>query len=271
MRSAGLPLILSIVAVLGSATPALARALDAAAIQAAPQYYLISLPQAPVGEIAEAVLGQALGLPFNVDEDVDAEMAFRIDGVYAPQALAREFGHRLWSVEVVLIEKPSDGLWLIPQAELATALAQGATIVAPQAPAAAPVRNPATSRQPAPPAASRSPSGWSWLGWLIAGWIGGAVTLTGWRAFRRRMPVASISPVSEPPVSDPVSDDLIIPAFTSEADPAIQPKPPHDSSEPDAGAGQNSRSTSGCSRGAAVSGRSSCGAGATASSRRSRS
>lgn len=227
MRPLAPPLLLMIGSLL-LCPPAFAQALEGAAVQAAPQYYLMSLPPAPVGEIAEAVLGEALGLPYKVDADVDAEMRFAVDGVYAPEALAREFGHRLRDVDVALIEKPSGGLWLIPESELVEAYGQGATLVAPL-PTAVVSRPAQTSPTPAvagTPTEARTPADWSWLGWLLAGWLGGAATLLGYQSARLRR-AGPVPPRLPPPVAEPdtiVSDDLIIPVFAPQSHPATQPK-----------------------------------------------
>lgn len=229
MRPTDPHILLSALSVLALGTPVLAQSLEGAAIQAEPQYYLMSLPPAPVGEIAEAVLGEALGLPFKVDDDVDAEMRFQVDGVYAPKALAQEFGYRLWNIDVVLIEKPSDGLWLIPESELTAALAQGATVVAPLAATQAAARKQAA---PSPPVAAGRVSdpqsaGWSWLGWLVAGWATGAASMIGWQSLRRgNLPVPPRLPAPPPPVTDPMPDDLIIPVFVPQSDQATQPTAP---------------------------------------------
>lgn len=225
-----IPPLLSITCSLLLGPPALAQVLEGAAVHAAPQYYLMSLPSAPVGEIAEAVLGEALGLPYKVDADVDAEMRFEVAGVYAPEALAREFGYKLWNVDVALIEKPSGALWLIPESELAEAHAQGATIVAPLASAAAsgraqtpPILPLAKTPTKAPP-----PGDWSWLGWLFAGWIGGGATLLGYQALLRRRTSAA-TPRLAPPArkaDEIVSDDLIIPVFVPQSTATTQPTAP---------------------------------------------
>lgn len=216
MRPAGLPLLVSAVAFLAMATPASAEVLDGAAIQAPPQYYLMSLPQAPVAEIADAVLGDALGLPFKVDPDIDATLSFQIEGLYAPRALAREFGYRLWNAGIALVDTPSSGLWLIPRAKLATALSEGAVLVAP--PVVAPVAPPAAAaavRQPTPTASA--PPSWSWFAWLTAGWAAGAATvmvLT--RLRRRRSGAPALLPAPEPislNADEEDADGLIIPVF----------------------------------------------------------
>lgn len=233
MRPLAPPLLLMIGSLLAGA-PAFAQALEGAAVQAAPQYYLMSLPPAPVGEIAEAVLGEALGLPYKVDADVNAEMRFEVDGVYAPEALATEFGYRLWNVDVALIEKPSSGLWLIPKSELAEAREQGAKLVAPLATAAVSGRAQTSPTSPIaePPTDARGAADWSWLGWLFAGWIGGAASLLGYQSVRLRR-VKPVPPRLSPPVVEAntiASDDLIIPVFVPQSQSASQPKSPQDRS-----------------------------------------
>ena len=216
MRPTGLPLLLSTVVLLALAVPASAEVLDGAAIQAAPQYYLMSLPEGPVGEIADAVLGDALGLPFKIDPDIDATMSFQVDGLYAPTALAREFGYRLWNADIALVEKPASGLWLIPKAKLEKALSEGAVLVAP------PVGTPASRPRPTAVATrattvTRAPSSGSWFAWLAAGWAAGAGTVLGWIQLRRRQswPTAFLSAPEPIPLNDDDedADDLIIPVF----------------------------------------------------------
>ena len=216
MRPTGLPLLLTAFMVLALSAPASAEVLDGAAIQAAPQYYLMSLPEGPVGEVADAVLGDALGLPFRIDPDIDATMSFQVDGLYAPTALAREFGYRLWNADIALVEKPSSGLWLIPKAKLAAALSEGAVLVAPPVGTSASRPTPiAVAPRPTkvtPPAPS-----WAWFAWLAAGWAGGAATVTGWSWLRRRRASAAV-PLSSPEPISPIDDDedadnLVIPIF----------------------------------------------------------
>lgn len=224
------PLLLSIIGSLLCGAPAFAQALEGAAVQAAPQYYLMSLPPAPVEEIAEAVLGEALGLPYKVDADVDAEMRFEVAGVYAPEALATEFGYKLWNVDVALIEKPSGGLWLIPKSELAEAYQQGARLVAPLATAAVSGRAQPSPTSPIaePTTEARGAADWSWLGWLFAGWIGGAGSLLGYQSVRlqraKPVPRRLSPPVAE--ADEIVSGDLIIPVFAPQSHPATLPKAP---------------------------------------------
>lgn len=208
----------AILCVLGLATASVAsaQALSDAATHAPPQHYIITLPPTPVAEVAEVVLGESLGLPFKVDADVKAEMPFRVDGVYGPEALAREFGYRLWNVDVALIERPSDGLWLIPAAELPAALATGAVVVSPKAAAGLPVAvNPAVPKAPggevAPPGRRLD-----WLWGLLAGCLAGMASVLGWRRLKRRpeapAPVLLTAPAA-PVGADAPEDELTIPSF----------------------------------------------------------
>ena len=206
---------------LATASAASAQALSDAATHAPPQHYIITLPSTPVAEVAEVVLGESLGLPFKVDADVKAEMPFRVDGVYDPEALAKEFGYRLWNVEVALIERPSDGLWLIPTAELPAALATGAVVVSPLAAGAG---SPAAVKPAAPkaPGSEGPPPGrrLDWLWGLLVGWLAGIASILGWHRLKRRpeapAPVLLSAPAA-PVGADAPEDELTIPNFSNPA------------------------------------------------------
>ena len=190
-----------------------AEPLADAPVDDTPRRYLMMLPQTPVAEIAEEVLGETLGLPVTTDEAVDASMPFRIDGQYTPRQLARELGYRLWNVDVALIEEAGGELKLIPAAGLPGAVADGAEVVAPLAvtaptPTAAPL-------QRTPIVYGRDRFNARDLMMLALGWLGGAASLGGWIAVRRRRgprqaaaPVALLAAPSFPTVDlkpDPVS------------------------------------------------------------------
>lgn len=191
MRTAVIPACLGLALALGG--PAAAAPLDNAAIDAAPQHYVITLSQRPVSEVAEEVLGQTLGLPVSVDPRVGGRMTFRVEGVYSPQALARELGLQLWDVNVALVEDQANGLMLIPVEALPEALAMGAEAVSPRTPAAAP-QEPSGSvevERPNPVAPERDlPARPLNLMVplltmaLIVGWIGGIFTPSLLRALR---------------------------------------------------------------------------------------
>ena len=167
-----------------------AAPLDDAAINAAPQHYVMTLPQASVGEIAEEVLGQTLGLPVTVDPAIDAQMSFRVDGVYSPGELAREFGYRLWNLDIALIEDSSHSLVLIPTSALPEAIAAGAEVVSPLAlqSEAAPTATGPTAR-PIVYGNRRWENGpWMGVATLVLGWLAGLVTPPILRRVRRRQP-----------------------------------------------------------------------------------
>lgn len=206
----------------GTVSGARAQALSDAATHAPPQHYLITLPPTPVAEVAEVVLGQTLGIPYKIDADVRGEMAFKVDGPHTPHELAREFGYRLWNVDVALIERPSDGLWLIPESELPAALAAGATVVSPLA--SMPARPlPTAKGSPAATAPEEAPAefDWSWLAWLAAGWAAGAASAFAWlrrKAIPPERPTALLPAPAAPVVAAPTveagaDDDLVIPIF----------------------------------------------------------
>lgn len=207
--------------------PAMADVLDDAAVQAEPQYYLMSLTDTPAQDVADAVLGDALGLPFKVDPAVTARISFKVDGLYGPRALVRELADRLWNADVALIERPSDGLWLIPKSALPAALAQGAALVA--APAGATATPVAATPAPRPVApktivAKAPPSEMPDLSWLLAlgiGWLAGVGSVFAWLRLRRPTPVSApvlalASPVDRRP-PEPAADDLVIPTFAQRA------------------------------------------------------
>jgi hypothetical protein len=205
----------------GTVSEAHAQVLADAATHAPPQHYLIVLPPTPVAEVAEVVLGQTLGIPYKIDADVKGEMAFKVDGPHTPQELAREFGYRLWNVDVALIERPSDGLWLIPQSELPAAQAAGATVVSPLA--TMPTRPaPAAKGTTVAAAPDEAPASFDWsrLAWLAAGWAAGAASAFAW--LRRKaasdrptalLPAPAAPVVAAPTVEVGADDDLVIPTF----------------------------------------------------------
>jgi hypothetical protein len=218
----------SVCLALAASAPAMADVLDDAAVQAEPQYYLMSLTDTPVQEVADAVLGEALGLPFKVDPAVTARVSFKVDGLYGPRALVRELADRLWNADVALIERPSDGLWLIPRSALPTALAQGAALVAapagataaPVAAAPVPAPRPVAPKAVAPRAPPADTPDLSWLLALAAGWLAGVGSVLAWLRLRRpaRSPALALPPpTAHSGAPEPATDDLVIPTFAQRA------------------------------------------------------
>lgn len=159
---------------------AFCQALEQAAVHAAPQHYLLALPPAPVGEIAEDVLGETLGLPVTTDDRIKAEMSFRIDGVYTPKALAQELGYRLWNVDVALVDQGGAGLRLIPAQDADAAVRAGASLVSPRMSSEAPKHLPNIAVGNKPTAAV----GISGLLVFIVGWgVGVATSALTWTIF----------------------------------------------------------------------------------------
>lgn len=187
-------LVLSLLAFEVQAAP-----LEDAAVNAAPQHYVMTLPEAPVGEIAEEVLGQTLGLPVTVDPAVDAQMSFRVDGVYSPGELAREFGYRLWNLDIALIEDSSHSLVLIPTSALPEAIASGAEVVSPlalQPEAAGPAKADAAAAKPIVYGNRRWENGpWMAVAALLLGWLGGLATLPVLRRIRGRPEIVAAEPL----------------------------------------------------------------------------
>lgn len=188
---------LTAAALLALALPAsvLAEPLSNAPVDDTPRRYLMMLPETPVSEIAEEVLGETLGLPVTTDEAIDAAMPFRIDGQYTPRQLARELGYRLWNVDVALIEQAGGDLKLIPAAALPGAVAGGAQVVAPLA-----ITPPAPTAAPAartPIVYGRDRFDVRDLALLALGWLGGAASLGALIAVRqRRQPRRATAPAA---------------------------------------------------------------------------
>ena len=212
--------VLTAVAVLAlSGGQAAAQALSHAATHAAPQHYVILLPDAPVADVAGVVLGESLGLPYEVDPRVQAQMTFRVDGARSPEQLVNELAERLWEVDVALMDRPDKGLWLIPKAAAPAALTAGAVGIGPAAALAPAPKMPTVEIKPETGDAP-------WWAWLAAGWAGGAATVVvGQAAWRRRRRIAErpaalslTGPVPHPDDTQADDEDLIIPVFR-DADP----------------------------------------------------
>lgn len=178
---------------LGLQDVAAAAPLDNAATDAAPQRYVMTLVQAPAGEVAEEVLGQTLGLPVSVDPRVTGLMTFRVDGVFSPQELAQELGRQLMEMNVALVEDRAEGLVLMPVEALPEALARGAVLVTslPQpvsVPQGAKTSDPigaGAALQPGTDPQGQAPEMMALLALTLGlGWIGGMLTAVFLRSFQ---------------------------------------------------------------------------------------
>lgn len=128
-----------VVAVLG-ATSARAQAVVASADATSPaaQFYVLSFTDAPIEEVAEAVVGGALSRDLAIDPAVDGTMSFSAEGRFTPDALLQEFGTAALDQDVALMQSRSGDLSLIPRANMAAQLALGAQLVALTGPATRP-------------------------------------------------------------------------------------------------------------------------------------
>jgi len=194
-------------------------ALDRAAIHAEAQYYAISLPNASVVDVSEAVLGDALGLPFEIDETLTQEVSFRVDGLYAPADLVEAFSQQMAEAGVIVVQRPSAELWLIPQGKLTEAMASGAVPVmgidpGDRSKTDEPANGSAVAKLAPPPRDAPSRS-WAAFGWWALGWVSGLGTLYGAIRLRRRrtMPTSIRSGLAAPPPPG-AADDLQIPNFS---------------------------------------------------------
>jgi len=59
---------------------------------AAAQFYVLSFTDAPIAEVAEAVVGGALSRDLAIDPAVEGTMSFTVEGAFTPEALLQEFG-----------------------------------------------------------------------------------------------------------------------------------------------------------------------------------
>lgn len=129
----------AVIAVLGG-TSAWAQAVDASTEATSPtaQFFVLSFTDAPIGDVAEAVVGGALSRDLTIDPAVDGTMSFSAEGRFTPDALLQEFGTAALDQDVALMQSRSGDLSLIPRANMAAQLALGAQLVALSAPATSP-------------------------------------------------------------------------------------------------------------------------------------
>lgn len=122
-------LMISLMAVPGLA---LAQAPVGSAVEAAApagQFYVLSFTDAPIIEVAEAVVGGALSQDLSIDPAIDGTMSFSAEGAYTPDALLQEFGTAALDQDVALLRSRTGDLSLMPRANMAAALAIGSDLV----------------------------------------------------------------------------------------------------------------------------------------------
>ena len=198
------------------------------------QFYVLSFTGAPIAEVAEGVIGGALGQAAAVDPAVEGAMSFRAEGWFSPDALLREFGAALLDQDVALVRSAEGDLALVPRPDIAPELARGAVLVTVAATPA--VGATTTSSAPGPAA----PIVYGRARWrdgpvgalliFLAGCAAGAGALAGGTLLRRRRRLAARRPApirlhiahtpSDDTRSGAVEDpELVIPRFDAPSEP----------------------------------------------------
>lgn len=206
--------------VLTCAPPALAQTPEPAPTS---QFYVLSFDDAPVSEVAEAVVGGALSQAVSVDPAIDATVSFQVEGAFTPQALLEEFGTAALDADLVLVRSRAGDLAVLPRGDLARELARGGALIARPEPSG-------TARAAAVAAPVRAPITYGEARWwdgaagglllFLGGVATGALALrSGQEWARRRQPAAMTTttrltyqptPMAEAAPGDP---ELIIPRF----------------------------------------------------------
>ena len=112
-------------------TPSVVAAAPAA------QFYVLSFTDAPIAEVAEAVVGGALSRDLVIDPAIAGTMSFAAEGAFTAEALLQEFGSATLEQDVALVRSRAGDLSLVPRSNMAAALARGSDLVALAPPGAA--------------------------------------------------------------------------------------------------------------------------------------
>jgi hypothetical protein len=113
------------------------------------QFYVLSFTDAPIGEVAEAVVGGALSRDISIDPAIDGTMSFSAEGAFTPEALLQEFGTAALDLDIALIQSRAGALSLVPRSNMASELAKGSSLVALAPPVpGSPARAAATATPP---------------------------------------------------------------------------------------------------------------------------
>ena len=197
------------------------------------QFYVLSFTDAPIAEVAEGVIGAALGQTAAVDPAVEGAMSFRAEGWFSPDALLGEFGAALLDQDVALMRSTAGALAVVPRPDIAPELARGAVLVTAAPPATRATAPPSVPEPAAPIVYGRArwqdgPVG-AWLIFLAGGAAGaGAGALAAGTLLRRRMATRGSTPVrlriAQAPSDDvrsvAVEDpELVIPRFDAPLEP----------------------------------------------------
>lgn len=133
----------------GPAAHAQASVPSAVAPSPGAQFFVLSFTDAPIGEVAEAVVGGALSRDIAIDPAIDGTMSFSAEGAFTPDALLQEFGTAALDQDIALIQSRAGALSLVPRSNMAAELARGSSLVALAPPGTgSPVRAAATAAPP---------------------------------------------------------------------------------------------------------------------------
>jgi hypothetical protein len=94
------------------------------------QFYVLSFTDAPIAEVAEAVVGGALSQELAIDPSIVGTISFSAEGAFTPEALLNEFGTAALDQDVVLMRSRAGALSLIQRSNMAAELARGSILVA---------------------------------------------------------------------------------------------------------------------------------------------
>ena len=215
-----------------TAPPPTAASASAGDASGPAQFYVLSFTDAPIAEVAEGVIGGALGQAAAVDPAVEGAMSFRAEGWFSPDALLGEFGAALLDHEVALVRSAEGDLALVPRPDIAPELARGAVLVTVAGTPAAGATTTSSAPGPAAPIVyGRARWQGGPLGALLiflAGCAAGAGALAGGTLLRRRLAARGRAPIrlrighmpSDDTRPGAVEDpELVIPRFGAPREP----------------------------------------------------
>ncbi len=94
------------------------------------QFYVLSFTDAPIAEVAEAVVGGALSRDLAIDPAIEGTMSFTAEGAFTAEGLLQEFGTAALDQDVALMASRAGDLAMVPRANMAAEMRDGAVLVA---------------------------------------------------------------------------------------------------------------------------------------------
>ena len=94
------------------------------------RFYLLSFTDAPIAEVAEAVITGGLNQDFVLDPAVEGTLSFQVEGAFTEQALLAEFGTALLDQDAALIRARDGSLSIVARDNLVLSTARGASLIA---------------------------------------------------------------------------------------------------------------------------------------------